>query len=153
VPTVFADSSFLIGLGDDHDQFAREAAGIEVALRAKSIGFSSFLMSDYVLVEVFHRLQDVLAFPRALDFHRRLVNQARIRPVSREIMERAITTKLQPFLNARTARPPIGLVDATSLVLMDREKVRRILSFDGGFDNIPNVRRISSAEAVSEIFG
>jgi len=151
VPTVFTDSNFLIALAHAGDQYGVAARSIESALRTKNVRFQDFLLSDYILIEVFHKLQGAIGFAPTLTFHRRLLNEARIRPLGRNDLDKAIATKLQPFLNARTAQPPIGLVDATSLVVMEREKVPRIVSFDEGFDNIPNIRRISSVEGVSEI--
>jgi predicted nucleic acid-binding protein len=60
----------------------------------------------------------------------------------------AFNIKLKSYINHRTHKPKMGIVDATSLVVMDEKNIKYIISFDGDFDNIPFIFPINSKEMI-----
>ena len=144
---MFTDSCFLIGLADRNDQYHGRAEEVMGEFRKRSLGFESFVLTDFMAVEVFHRLQDKVGYDRAKEYHRKVTLECKIYPVTRQTIDKAISAKLAPFVSARRASPPIGLADATNLVVMDSHNIRRIASFDGGYDRYSNVRRIHDGDS------
>jgi uncharacterized protein len=41
------------------------------------------------------------------------------------------------------ARPPLSARDALHVAVMERQRVERIMSYDGGFDGVPGVTRLA----------
>jgi hypothetical protein len=65
------------------------------------------------------------------------LTQCHVFQIKPKDIDEAFKTKLAPFCNHNTGNPPIGIVDATSLVAMDKTRVSHIISFDEGFDKLP----------------
>jgi predicted nucleic acid-binding protein len=144
VATLFGDTCFLIGLKDKSDQHHTEAIKIWKRLLSTNVvtGLNHVTISDFVLIEVFQGLQSHAGFETAAAVYSELTDNCRVQKVTLPMVQQAINQKLEPYRNHRTKQPPIGLVDAISLVTMDKLKISWILSFDEGFDRIPLVRRI-----------
>ncbi|CAD6493670.1 MAG: hypothetical protein CHKLHMKO_00513 [Candidatus Argoarchaeum ethanivorans] len=141
---LFADSCFLIGLNDRKDQYHKVSIKIWDRLNKDDIIKESMdvVVTDYVLVEVFQGLQSHAGFKIATKAYKEMNENCKVQKVTESKIQKAITEKLRPFLNHRTNQPPIGLVDAVSLVTMDNLNIQRIISFDGGFDKFPLTKRI-----------
>ncbi len=101
------------------------------------------------MVEIFHHLQNNLLFRETLRHYNELQN-CKIYQIKKIQVDEAIRTKLKPFCNHRTGNPSIGLVDATSLYVMDKVKIPFILSFDGGFDHYPFYHRIGNIRDIEQ---
>ena len=141
---LFADSCFLIGLKDHKDQYHEVSIKIWDRLNKDGIITESrdVVVTDYVLVEVFQGLQSHAGFEIANKAYKEMNENCKVQKVTESVIQKAITKKLIPFLNHRTNQPPIGFVDAVSLVTMDNLDIQWIISFDGGFDKIPLTKRI-----------
>ncbi|CAD6492812.1 MAG: hypothetical protein LAKADJCE_00372 [Candidatus Argoarchaeum ethanivorans] len=141
---LFADSCFLMGLRDLKDQYHKVSIKIYDQLNKDGIIKESkdVVVTDYVLVEVFQGLQSHAGFEIANIAYKEMNENYKVQKVTESVIQKAITKKLRPFLNHRTNQPPIGLVDAVSLVTMDNLDIQWIISFDGGFDKIPLTKRI-----------
>ena len=151
MPRFFADSCFFIGLFNSYDHHYRGAREVYTELLSsnKITGFNDFLVSDLVLIETFQKLQNDRNFAKALEAYNKITHECRVLRCDDRLIQQAIAEKLSPFQNRRTQRPPIGLTDGVSLVLMDRHRVRCIISFDDGFDHIPLTRRIYNRTTAS----
>jgi predicted nucleic acid-binding protein len=149
---LFADSGFFIGLYHETDQFHDDAKRIWTRLKkdGKIEGLQSLVVTDYILVEVFHSLQERIGFHKTAKIFENLVKKCQIERVTFELMDVAIQTKMIPFCNHRTHNPSIGLVDATSLIMMDLRGISHIVSFDGGFDTIPLTKRIYNVSTIPD---
>lgn len=141
---VFADTCFIMGLKDKKDQHHGTSKRIWRMLKKDRIvrGLEDFVISDYIIIEAFQGLQSQVDFNTAYKMYEELVKRCKIEQVTKDMIQLAIKTKLTPYLNHRTKQPPIGLVDAISLVVMDKHNISHIVSFDDGFDKIPLVKRV-----------
>jgi predicted nucleic acid-binding protein len=148
---LFVDSGFLIGFKDERDSLHDKACNIWDELIDKDLisGFEDLYISDYIIVEVFHKLQKGIKFHRTLKYYEEL-KYCKIYHITPEDVEDAIHTKLKPFCNHRDGNPAIGLVDATNLQIMEKLKIDYILSFDGGFDRIPLCERIGNENDIKK---
>lgn len=153
----FADSDFLIGLADPKDDRAVVSNAIYQDLRKRGHmkGLDGLTLSDHVLVEVFQGVQGGSNIPTAIQFFDRLEHEANIVRTTPALLREAIQTKLAPLANKKAGPKAggrrIGLVDAATLVVLDRHKIPWLLSFDRGFDEIPFMahRRIYDLETCS----
>ncbi len=145
----FGDTCFLVGLKEKTDQHHEDAMKIwNRLLKNKAvIGLKDITISEYVLVEVFQILQSHARFETAASVYYELINNCRVQKVTSSMVQMAIDKKLEPYRN-KTKPPPIGLIDAISLITMDKLRISRILSFDEGFDRIPLVRRIHNENSI-----
>lgn len=150
VVVLFGDTCFLIGLKEKTDQHHKKAVNIWKKLLSTKVikGLKDITISDYVLVEVFHGLQSHVGFETAAIVYSELIDNCRVQPVTLPMVQLAINQKLEPYRNHKTNQPPIGLIDAISLVTMDKLKISWILSFDDGFDRIPLVKRIHNVDTL-----
>jgi predicted nucleic acid-binding protein len=146
----FADSCFFIGLHYDKDNNHNAAEEIWSHLVGEKMidGLNSFLVTDYILIEVFQTLQNKIGFKKTKEIHQNLVNNCVLQHITATTITKAIHNKLLPSCNHSTKEPRIGLVDGTSLVVMERRKIPLIISFDDHFDSIPLIRRIYSVETI-----
>lgn len=145
---IFGDACFLTGLKDKNDQHHEKAKEIWNKLLSINIikGLNNITISEYVLVEVFQNLQSHAGFDIAIAVHNELIKNCKVQRVTPSMVQSAINLKLEPHRNHKTKQPPIGLIDAISLVTMDKLKISWILSFDCGFDRIPLIKRIHNED-------
>src|SRR5208283_3499225 len=104
--------------------------------------------TDYILIEVFQTLQNKIGFKKTKEVHANLIEGCKLQHISTAIINDAIHQKLLPSCNHSTKQPKIGLVDGTSLIVMDEHDIPRIISFDDHFDSIPLIKRIYSVETI-----
>jgi predicted nucleic acid-binding protein len=148
----FADACFLIAMHDKTDNEHNEACDIWNKLfKNKMIkGYNNLFMSDYILIEVFHRLQKKISFIETLNCYDKITENCNIVKVAYpETIKNAIELKLRPFCSHKTKKPKIGLTDATSLVIMEEKNINYIISFDDHFENIPFIFRIYNADQLN----
>jgi predicted nucleic acid-binding protein len=113
-------------------------------------GFGNLVVTDLVLVETFHLVQKKNGCNNAMLFFSELTRDCDIKATSLDILRKAIDEKLR-LRGHRSKEPSIGLADAASLVHMDNSNIRRIISFDAGFDRYPLYRRIHDSESVRDL--
>lgn len=138
----FVDTCFLVALYDKNDNNHDSACDIWKILSEKKLikDYTNFYMSDYILTEMFHLLQNSIGFRETLDCFTKISKSGNVvKVLYPETIEKAINLKLLPFCNRKTKKPRIGLVDATSLIIMEEYNINYIISFDEHFKNIPFV--------------
>jgi len=144
----FADACFLVAMHDKTDNEHNEACDIWNKLSEKKMikGYNNLFVSDYILIEVFHRLQKRISFTETLNCYNKITENCNIvKVVYPDTIKKAIELKLRPFCSHKTKKPKIGLVDATSLIIMEENTINYIISFDDHFKNIPFIFRIYNA--------
>jgi len=148
---LFADSGFIIGFIHEHDDYHDQASAIWNGLIENRIisGYEDLWVTNFIIVEIFHHLQKSILFRETLRHYNEL-QRCKIYQIKKQQVNDAIRTKLRPFCNHHTGIPSIGLVDATSLYVMDLVKIPYILSFDDGFDNYPFYHRICNITDVEQ---
>lgn len=147
----FADTSFLVALEYNKDNHHKEAIKILNKLYERKLinDYKDFYVTDYVIAEVFHTLQEKVNLQKALECYTKISQQCQIRKVSYpETIQKAINSKLMVFCNRKSGKPNMGLTDATSLVAMEESRIPYIISFDEHFVNIPLIHAINKKESI-----
>ena len=150
----FADSDFLTGLFVRRDSRHTMSEKIFNYLQQNELisGLSDLHISNYIIVEVIHNLQGKqIPYVKIIE-HYKTLNHCHVFHVKPKEIEQAFQTKLAPYCNHRTHNPPpIGLVDATTLVVMDKKRINSLISFDEGFDKIPDIFiRIKDTDVIDQ---
>lgn len=151
-PSFFADSGFLIGYYYEKDGKHDISMNIYDYLIGNRLirNLNNFCISNYIIIEVIHWLQSKpIPHTEIVSTYNDLMRFRRYDLIQPEIQQ-AIDTKLTPFCNHKTGKPPIGLVDATNLYVMDQLDIRFLISYDSGFDQVPDPlkRRINDINAI-----
>lgn len=146
----FADTCFLTGLMDNRDPYNRISSDILQYLMRKRLIASAqeFYISNYIIVEVIHNLLRNHANFEDIKKNYETLKTYNVFQVDSNHIDDAFNKKLKSFINHRTHEPKMGIVDATSLVVMDEEQITYIISFDGDFDNLPFVTPIKNKEMI-----
>lgn len=130
---IFIDSNIPMYLvGAAHPLKAVARARLEEAIS----GGERLVTSAEVLQEILHRYVAIdrrEAIRPALDAILGVVDE--VYPVERADVEKAA--------EVLAGRLRISARDALHVAVMARRRVKRILSFDGGFDGVPGIERIS----------
>lgn len=150
----FADACFLVALHHDKDNNHDEACEIWNKLLEKKmiVGYDNLCTTDYIIAEVFHILQNKIGFTKTLEHYNAISKNCNVVKVSYpETFQKAIDSKMRPFCNRKTKKPEIGLVDAISLIMMDKNKINYIISFDGHFKNIPLIFTIYDVQQLKSL--
>ena len=93
-----------------------------------------------------------LPFNQMLEIYKKL-RQCRECIIEPKHVEEAICDKLQYMCNSRSNKPKMGIVDATSLVMMDKNEINCIISFDGHFDDLADYyMRIYNTDLIDQKF-
>lgn len=150
----FADACFLVALHYDKDNNHDEACEIWNKLFEEKmiVGYDDLYTTDYIITEVFHILQNQIGFTKTVEHYNAISKNCNVVKVSYpETVQKAIDLKMRPFCNRKTKKPEIGLVDATSLIMMEECQLNYIISFDRHFKNIPLVFTIYNAQQLKSL--
>jgi predicted nucleic acid-binding protein len=150
--TFFADANFLVSLLKPSDERHHEAKSMFKHLsKQHNIILEDLFLSSLVMVEVFHLLHDRdqsrNSFETARSFFNTSIKNDRVYHLKQSEIEEAFTTILMQF------HKQISLVDATSVFLVGKHKIDYLLTFDGGFVNIPIVADITDIQMLKKIVG
>jgi|WetSurMetagenome_2_1015567.scaffolds.fasta_scaffold31176_2 predicted nucleic acid-binding protein len=135
---LFADSGFFIGLIAENDDHHQESEDIFQHLKDTHLisDLNDLYITNYIIMEVLHGLaKKGLQFDQMVVTYEKL-KLCHLRNVRPNHIDEAIKNKLQ-FRNRKSNKAKIGFVDATSLVIMDKQNIDCIISFDSDFDNLP----------------
>ena len=135
---LFADSGFFIGLIAESDDHHQESKDILQHLKDTRLisNWNDLYISNYIIMEVLHGLaKKGIQFEQIVETYESL-KLCHLRNVRSNHIDEAIKNKLQ-FRNHKSNKSKIGFVDATSLVIMDKQNIDCIISFDSHFDNLP----------------
>ena len=141
---IFADSGYFIALWDPKDERHHTARIIETKLAdlrwARTL--SDLMTCLPMATEVVEHLSLRLGTTEAAAVFSRLLNNCTvIRPTERDIKV-AFEGTFRLYAGVRDKRRRPGMVDSVGVALMRRNHISRILSFDRGFDLLPDIRRI-----------
>lgn len=148
----FADSSFLTGLMSKKDDYSRDANDLFEYIKQNHLAssISDFQISNYIIIEVIHNLMDQhMKFTEIMEYYEELKKCKTFHIKPRDI-DYALNSKLRCFCSHRTQEPKMGIVDATSLVVMEKKRINYIISFDEDFRDLPLISQISDKEGIDE---
>jgi predicted nucleic acid-binding protein len=142
---IFADSNYFIALWDDRDDCHASAVTIERKLReiGWARGLADMMTCLPMACEIAEHISYTLGPLKGSEAFGRVMNNCRVvRPTERDVqlaLDR--TFRIYASLPRKRRRP--GMVDSVGVAIMRRTNVLRIVSFDSGFDLIPDIRRIT----------
>ena len=125
----FIDASFYIALIDDKDQWHRRALALKTDLS------SSPVTTNLVAAEVLASIGSRKGGKKALTVWHALEDSGEVVFVTRDQWKPALDLVL-----VRDGR--LSIADACSVVVMLERHLKRIVSFDEGFDSIAGVERL-----------
>ncbi|MDG7005297.1 MAG: type II toxin-antitoxin system VapC family toxin [Nitrososphaerota archaeon] len=130
-PLIFIDSSFVIALADEDDQFHRKAVELLPDLEKDQ------LISDLVLSESVTGVGSRLGYKEGREVFDNLFHSPSVKVVflSKRLAERSALTY------ARYGGK-LSFADAVSVRMMQDNNVRAIASFDSDFDGVQGVTRL-----------
>jgi len=148
----FADSGFFTGLWyerDDHHDTSKEIYDCLIANHLIN-DLSDLYISNYIIMEVVHNLQNKGMQVDFLFEKYEILKRCKPYLVKHKEIDEAFKNKLAPFCSHRTGKSPIGFVDATSLVVMDKAKITHIITYDEGFSKIPLIVPIYNTDIIEQ---
>lgn len=126
---IFGDSSFFIGLMDKKDQWHKKSLKLLDRLK------DDIVISDLVLSESVTMIGYRSGGEAAGTIYNYFTDNCIIKYVDEDILDEAvgILTKFDGKLS---------VADSVSIIMMKRNKIKIILSFDSDFDKIKDITRI-----------
>ncbi len=141
---IFADSNYFIALWDDRDDCHANAVTIERKLR--EMGWAHGLADLMTCLPMASEVAEHISYTRGhlsgSEAFSRIMNNCRvIRPTERDV-QLALDRTFRIYVSLPGKRRRPGMVDSVGVAIMRRTNILRIVSFDSGFDLIPDIRRI-----------
>lgn len=129
--TIFVDTGVFVALRNADDE--RHQRSKELMRKALKAEFGTIYTSDYIIDEaITTALIRTRRHDLAIDIGKYIIESPRIIKLwtTREIFELA----WQKFKTLKDK--PLSFTDCTTLVHIERNKIKQILSFDSGFDGL-----------------
>ena len=126
---IFADSSFFIAIVRENDRWHKEALKL-----ARKIN-EPLLISELIISESITTLGSFQGGKAGKTLYEYFQDNCRIEFINEEMLEKAMDT----FLKYDGS---ISLADASSIEIMKKHRVKRIISFDSDFDKIHEINRM-----------
>jgi predicted nucleic acid-binding protein len=126
---IFADSSFFIAIARDKDRWHKDA--LKLAEKIKE----PLLISELILSESITMLGSFQGGKAGKTLYEYFKDNCRIEFINEEIMDKAMDT----FLKYDGS---ISIADASSIEVMRKHRVKKIISFDSDFDKIHEIDRM-----------
>lgn len=129
---IFMDSSFIIALARESDEKHERA----MELRKSFDSGTAFVLSDHILGEVVtflsKRDNKEIAYKTGIA----LLQSSDVRMVYAEENE------VKSSIEALKKMDGISFCDSLSVIMMEKHKIKKILSFDSDFDRFPRIERV-----------
>jgi len=138
----FLDTVFLQALNNPNDPHHADASEVNRKLRSSGQFRSDrdLFLSDLVFREVTEGLLDDCGYRTAMTVRRSLRANYSILRTREDDLANAFDGICSRFHSG--AGSGVGLVDAVSVLLMQRNRIGLIVSTDSSFDLVPTIRRI-----------
>ena len=126
---IFADSSFFIAIARENDRWHKDA--LKLAGKIKE----PLLISELIISESITMLGSFQGGKAGKTLYEYFQDNCRIEFINEEMLEKAMDT----FLKYDGS---ISLADASSIEIMRKHKVKKVISFDSDFDKMNEIDRI-----------
>ncbi len=126
---IFADSSFFIAIAREKDRWHKNA--LKLAEKIKE----PLLISELILSESITMLGSFQGGKAGKTLYEYFKDNCRIEFINEEMMDKAMDI----FLKYDGS---ISLADASSIEVMRKHRIKKIISFDSDFDKIPEIDRM-----------
>jgi predicted nucleic acid-binding protein len=126
---IFADSSYFIALAREKDRWHKDALRISERIR------ESIMISELVISESITMVGSFEGGKAGKTLYEYFLDNCKIEFINDEIISKAMTT----FLKFDGS---ISMADASSIELMKKYGINKIISFDSDFDKAKEIDRI-----------
>jgi predicted nucleic acid-binding protein len=144
---IFADSGYFIALWNPGDPWHDRAVRIEQLLREG--GWAKDLDDLMTILPMAWEAGDGLSrgvsCHRGLECYREIVNNCRVVVPDRPLVLKAFEGTYRVYADVKRKKP--GMIDSIAVAAMRRDKIPRLVSFDQGFDLVPDIRRVRLTES------
>lgn len=140
---IFADSSYFVALWDPLDKHHEQAERTDHLLLEGGLvrGLSGFVTILPMAAEVGECITRASGPHHGLERFREIINNCRVIIPDKSLVLRAFEETYRVYADVRTKRKP-GIIDSIGVAAMRKEKVLQLVSFDKGFDLVPDIRRL-----------
>lgn len=126
---IFADSSYFIAIVREKDRWHEDA------LRISDMITEQLLISELVISETITMVGSFEGGKAGKTLYEFFIDTCKIEFMNEEMMEKAMDT----FLKYDGS---ISLADASSIEIMNKYRIKKIISFDSDFDKVHEINRI-----------
>jgi predicted nucleic acid-binding protein len=126
---IFADSSYFIAIAREKDRWHEDALRISYKIREQ------MLISELVICETITMVGSFEGGKAGKTLYEFFIDTCKIEFLNEEMMEKAMDT----FLKYDGS---ISLADASSIEIMNKYNIKKIISFDSDFDKVHEINRI-----------
>jgi len=126
---IFVDSSYFIAIAREKDRWHKDALQLVDKIN------ESMIISDFIISESVTLVGSLEGGKAGKILYEYFIDNCKIYFTDEEILSKAIDT----FLKYDGS---LSLADATSVEVMKKHKIKKILSFDSDFDKINEIERI-----------
>ena len=127
---IIADSSYFIALADKKDQWHKHAMVVKSRIPQE------FKISTLTISEAVTAIDYRAGGKAARMLYDYFIDNCSVETVDRQLLDLAMTVHLR-FDGI------LSVADSISVAIMTRDGIRQIVSFDGDFDKIKHIQRIS----------
>jgi len=126
---IFADSSYFIAIVREKDRWHKDALRVSEKIR------DSLLISELVISESITMVGSFEGGKAGKTLYEYFIDNCRIEFINEEMMEKAVNA----FLKYDGS---ISLADASSIEIMKKSGIKKIISFDSDFDKVKEIDRL-----------
>lgn len=126
---IFADSSYFIAIVREKDRWHKDALKLTEKIK------ESLLISELIISESITMVGSLEGGKAGKILYEYFIDNCRIEFMNEEMLEKAMDT----FLKYNGS---ISLADASSIEIMKKHGVNKIISFDSDFDKVNEIDRI-----------
>lgn len=126
---IFADSSYFIAIAREKDRWHKDALRVSEKIR------ESLLISELVISESITMVGSFEGGKAGKTLYEYFIDNCKIEFINEEMMGKAVDT----FLKYDGS---ISLADASSIEIMNKHGIKKIISFDSDFDKVKEIDRL-----------
>ncbi|CAG0994721.1 23S rRNA-specific endonuclease VapC20 [Methanosarcinales archaeon] len=126
---IFADSSYFIAIAREKDRWHEDALKVSEKIR------ESLLISELVISESITMVGSFEGGKAGKILYEYFIDNCRVEFINEEMMGKAVDT----FLKYDGS---ISLADASSIEIMKKHGIKKIISFDSDFDKVKEIDRL-----------
>src|SRR3972149_8752994 len=126
---IFADSSYFIALAREKDRWHKDALELAEKIR------ESLLISELIISESITLIGSFEGGKAGKILYEYFEDNCKIEFINEEILKRS----LEIFLKYNGS---ISIADASSIEIMKKHRIKKIISFDSDFDKVNEIERL-----------
>ena len=139
---IFADSGYFVALSNTQDPYHQKASRIRDLLREGgwAVGMGDLLTVLPMAWEAADCVTRAVGSARGLECYRGIMNNCRVIVPDERLVLEALEQTYRVYADVRSRKP--GIIDSIGVAAMRRHGTPWVISFDSGFDLVPDIRRV-----------